>query len=72
MPRKPTRRRRSLIARPLTFAPFSRSLAHLHSTFMPKHQMLGSTVPGSPSHNEGIISLEHRSTLISNVLNYPV
>lgn len=53
MPRKPTRRRRSLIARPLTFAPFSRSLAHLHSTFMPKHQMLGSKVPGSPSHNEG-------------------
>ncbi|XP_011039301.1 PREDICTED: protein BCCIP homolog isoform X2 [Populus euphratica] len=52
MPRKPTRRRRSLIARPLTFAPFSRSLAHLHSTFMPKHQMLGSKVPGSPSHNE--------------------
>jgi protein BCP1 len=64
MPRKPTRRRRSLIARPLTFAPFSRSLAHLHSTFMPKQQMLVSKVPGSPSHNEGIISLEHRSTLI--------
>ncbi|KAJ7015530.1 protein BCCIP [Populus alba x Populus x berolinensis] len=53
MPRKPTRRRRSLITTPLTFAPFSRSLAHLHSTFMQKHQMLGSKVPGSPSHNEG-------------------
>ncbi|KAB5521907.1 hypothetical protein DKX38_026226 [Salix brachista] len=53
MPRRPTRRRGSMIARPLTFAPFSRSLAHLHSTHMPKHQMLGSKVPGSPSNNKG-------------------
>ncbi|KAJ6752472.1 hypothetical protein OIU85_002851 [Salix viminalis] len=54
MPRRPTRRRGSMIARPLTFAPFSRSLAHahLHSTHMPKHQMLGSKVPESPSNNK--------------------
>uniref|UniRef100_A0A6N2N7K8 Uncharacterized protein n=1 Tax=Salix viminalis TaxID=40686 RepID=A0A6N2N7K8_SALVM len=56
MPRRPTRRRGSMIARPLTFAPFSRSLAHahLHSTHMPKHQMLGSKVPESPSNNKGV------------------
>ncbi|KAF9667148.1 hypothetical protein SADUNF_Sadunf16G0303000 [Salix dunnii] len=53
MPRRPTRRRGSLIARPLTFSPFSRSLAHLHSTHMPKNQMLGSEVLGSPSNNKG-------------------
>ncbi|CAK7357361.1 unnamed protein product [Dovyalis caffra] len=53
MPRRPTRNRQSLIARPLTFAPFARSLAHLASTYMPKHQMLGSKFTGSPSNNEG-------------------
>ncbi|XP_065857778.1 protein BCCIP homolog [Euphorbia lathyris] len=61
MSRKSTKRRRSTTIRPVTFSPFSRSIARIASAYMKKRQKLDKKLHGSTPTTSGNGYAEHSS-----------